>query len=265
MDVVWLASYPKSGNTWVRFLFTNLLHGPFERSDVIFDVTPVLERGVNPNLLREDRVNFIKTHKMFDETLPWLDQTRSIVYIVRNPFDVLLSNLNYFFLTNQGLAGRTADELQQVANSYVSAYLQSGGDPRWKKINYGSWVEHVASWVENARGIPVKAVRYEDLLADTGSALRAVCDFIGLEVDDGRLAEAVERSSFESMRAMEEHEIAQKRPGMFYNQGIESTAARGFRFMNRGKAGEAANAFSAEALRAHAKVFMPTIERFGYA
>jgi len=59
-ELVWkivrFASYPKLGNTRLRFLFTGLLHAPFEHSQTIFDVTPVLELGIDPATLFADRV-----------------------------------------------------------------------------------------------------------------------------------------------------------------------------------------------------------------
>jgi aryl sulfotransferase len=215
MDIFWLASYPKSGNTWIRFLFTHLLQGPFETSQTIFEVTPVLERGVDASLLRSDRPNFIKTHYLFHDGLPWLDRTKGAVYVVRNPFDVLMSNLNYMFLNNQALAAKSGDELQRIADGYVQSYLQEGGDPRWKKVKYGSWREHVESWTENDRGIPVTLVRFEDLLADPRAALTNLCARIGLDATQARIDEAVTLSDFVHMRAMEEREIAARQPGMF--------------------------------------------------
>lgn len=265
MDVVWLASYPRSGNSWLRFLVTNLINGPFETSDVVFDVTPALETGLNPALLRQDRANFIKTHSRLHEGLPWRDKTKAAVYVVRNPFDAMLSNLNAYFIAKLGLAGRTAVELQYIATRYVSDYLREGGDPRWRKVGCGTWHEHAASWLDNDYGIQVKPVRYEDMLSDPASVLREICDFVGLDCDNRRLGEAVERSSFDRMREMEERELAERRLGLFYGDGRELCVSPALRFMRRGKGGEAAEAFKDGSLRASAAAFMPTIERFGYA
>lgn len=262
MEVVWLASYPKSGNTWVRFLFTNLIHGPFETSGTIFDVTPVLERGIKTTLLRDDRINAIKTHHMFSPELPLQPQTKGVVYIVRDPFDVMMSNLNYFFIS----AGvKATDDVQQIANQYVSAYLQSGGDPRWMEQNYGSWAEHVDSWVNNSAGWPVLVLRYEDLLADTAGELGRACAFMELDVTDDDIAGAVERSSFTSMRTMEEREIREKIPGMFYSEAIRKYGDQGFRFMNKGLKGTARNAVSRDVIERFRANFMPQIGALGYA
>ena len=54
--IVWFASYQKFGNTRLHFLFTGLLHAPFEHSQTIFDVTPVLELGIDQAILFADRV-----------------------------------------------------------------------------------------------------------------------------------------------------------------------------------------------------------------
>lgn len=264
MEIVWIASYPKSGNTWIRFLFTHLLHGPFEHSDTIFEVTPVLERGIDPASLRSDRKNFIKTHFKFGSSLPWLDQAVGVIYVVRNPFDVMLSNLNYFFLTSGDYACMSQDERQQFANAYVTSYLREGGDLRWKRLNYGTWREHAESWTRNAYGIPVTAVRYEDLLADTEATLNTVCKAVGLDVTPERIAEAARLSDFAHMRAMEEREIAARRPGMFYRPEVEASTARGFRFMNKGKEGRAREALPVDMIRRFRDAFAPAIDEFGY-
>ena len=263
MDFAWLASYPKSGNTWVRFLFTNLIHGPFDHSQKIFEVTPVLERGVDPANLHEDRINLIKTHKQFAPDLPFMDRTVGIVYIVRNPFDVMMSNLNYYFLTNGSIAAGDTAHIQAIANRYVDAYLKNGGDPRWAQVNYGTWNTHIESWVKNAPGIPVRIVRYEDLLADTAATLQGVCDFLSLETTPENIARAVENSSFSSMRELEERELREKRPGMFYTGATKSD--KGFRFMNRGKVGVGRESLSDEILARFRQTFMPMIEEFDYA
>jgi hypothetical protein len=265
MDIYWLASYPKSGNTWVRFLFTHVLNGPFDYSQTIFEVTPVLERGIAPAMLSADRPNLIKTHNRLTPDLPFMENARGAIYIVRDPLDVMLSNMNYFLLSNGNVGTMSQEQINDLASQYVQNYLAHGGDPRWQQVNYGSWQEHVESWTENDLGLPVKVIRYEDLLSDTPSAVREAAAFVGIELTDEKLAEAVELSSFENMKAMEEREIREKRSGMFFTPERASANAKGFRFMNRGKRGTSREMLTPDVIENARAVFSPHVERMGYA
>jgi len=265
MDVVWLASYPKSGNTWVRFLLTNLLHGPFENSQKIFEVTPVLERGVAHSLLREDRANLIKTHWTFSSALDFMELAVGAIYIVRDPFDVALSTLNYILMQQNGIADWNADRLRQVSDRYVLNYLRTGGDTNWIRAGMGTWTEHAQSWLHNDAGLPVRIVRYDDLVADTKFVLRGICDFISLDASDRQLEEAVARSSFEAMRAMEEREIRNRIPGMFYVPALYANTESDRRFMNQGKAGRSRQQIATELRERFVGSFSPMIAELGYA
>jgi hypothetical protein len=263
--VVWVASYPKSGNTWVRFLLTNLLHGRFEESQRIHEVTPVLERGIDPRQLRTDRKNFIKTHIAYTPALPLHEATVGAIYILRNPLDVLASNLNYFFLTSNLGATDDAARLAVIAEQYVEAFLTHRGDPRWFQFNYGSWVQHVESWNDPRHPFPVLRLRYEDLLDDTAAALTEICRVFGLERSEAELREAIANSSFERMRAIEERELRERRPGMFYHEGREGSAPNGRRFMHRGKRGLGQELLTAEQIERARDAFSPLMQRLGYA
>ena len=132
----------------------------------------------------------------------------------------------------------------------------------YNDINYIlNWKEHVESWTENALGIPVKTIRYEDLLEDTAAVVREATTFAGLEISDERLVEAVELSSFENMKAMEEKEIREKREGMFYLPQRASGNAKGFRFMNRGKRGWSQELLPPDVLDKARGIFAPQSEK----
>jgi hypothetical protein len=266
MDVVWLTSYPKSGNTWVRFLLTNLIHGPFEDSRTIFEVTPVLERGIDPASLVEDRVNLIKTHRLFSPGIDYMEHAVGAIYVVRDPFDVMLSNLNYYFVETGAAIGKDSAEIRRIMNGYVVDYLRRGGFEGWSRAGFGAWAEHARSWVHNESSLPVKLVRYEDLQTDTVSALRDICGFLALDATDARLEQAVERSSFQRMREIEEREIRDRIPGMFYLPArARKLGDTGFRFMNRGRAGVSRHELADELRERHAGAFAPMIGELGYA
>ena len=97
--VVWLVSFPRTGSTWLRFLLTHLIHGPFDCSSVVNRVTPTLEYGVEFDDMRCDGVVFMKVHDDFPSfrnvSQEFLDFTVGVIYVVRHPADVLASFWNY--------------------------------------------------------------------------------------------------------------------------------------------------------------------------
>ena len=233
MGITWLASYPKSGNTWVRFILSNALFGATERSIDVNRRIPDLHRR-----LPDDRLNapddgaplLAKTHFELSPAHPELSRTDKALHIVRNPRDVLLSALNY-----RRLNGVTPAQLSDRA--YAEMFIRAGGDPTWKQQKFGTWASHAASWTGTDL-FPVKTIRYEDLKADTAGVMREVVGFMGLQVDDAALERAIRASSFESLRAIEIREKAdpKRKDGLFL--GDTRTSRQGVFFMNKGRTGQ---------------------------
>jgi hypothetical protein len=185
---------------------------------------------------------------------------------VRHPLDVLTSNLDYVFLANYERLGALTDaQRRYVADRYVEDYLERGGDARWTGFGMGTWSENVASWTARTDGVPGLTVRYEDLLDDAATEVARIGRFLGLDVTGADVERAVEASSFDRMRALEEAEIRRRRPGFFYKENFRAAHARGHRFMNRGRSGAGQQALSEAQLERARVIFGPQMERFGYA
>src|SRR5579884_3895517 len=93
-NVIWLASYPKSGNTWLRFLVCNLVFGLQDSAETLNRLAPDLHELTELPQLPEATV-FMKTHFPFSQLMPLADHTAAALYIVRHPADVMLSNFHY--------------------------------------------------------------------------------------------------------------------------------------------------------------------------
>ncbi len=126
MGITWLASYPKSGNTWVRFILSNAIFGPADKSIDVNRRIPDLHRRLPDDRLAragdgsDDGAPLLaKTHFELSDAHPELSRTDRALHIVRNPRDVLLSALNY-----RRLNGVTEAQLSDRASDTFAAAFQ---------------------------------------------------------------------------------------------------------------------------------------------
>jgi hypothetical protein len=199
-DDTFVVSYPRSGNTWTRFLIANLV---FPSESVTFTnierLIPDTSSQSNRALNRTPRPRIIKSHTYFDP------RYRRVLYIVRDPRDLVLSYYNF------------QRKYRQLADDYPLAdYVDDFVNGRLISAGWGSWGENVASWVytrQNHGGFLL--LRYEDMQSDTERELKRIAAFLGLKPTPERLKQAVEASSPERMREMErtqsDHWVATKK------------------------------------------------------
>jgi hypothetical protein len=188
-DDVFLVSFPKSGNTWTRFLIANLVH-PEERVDFsnIDLLVPESENLTRNEVARVSRPRIMKSHAYFDPRYP------KVIYIVRDPRDVVVSQFHFYRKRR-----RIGDDysIEQFVTRFVA------GDTS----DYGSWGDNVATWlVTRQKSADFLLLRYEDLLAQTASELQRIAQFLRLETTPALISQAVERSSAKQMRKLESPE-----------------------------------------------------------
>jgi aryl sulfotransferase len=230
--VVWIASYPKSGNTWVRFLACNLLFGRQESAQSLSALVPdIHEMGAAAQVPDDSRV--YKTHYPFSAKLPSAVATVGAVYVVRDPADVLISNFFYSQRSAEHLDDSTAS-----FNSYIENFIQHRGDRRWIELGMGTWHENVRSWFDASLPFPVVKIRYEDMVSDPEGACWRIADLVKPGCTAADISEAVRNSSFQRMRDIERADIRAKRVGIFYKPYLQSSIDSGHRFMRRGVPGD---------------------------
>lgn len=263
--IVWIASYPRSGNTWIRFLLANLLGGPYDNSARIDQLIPDLHTGITALQMRRPGTPLVKTHWVWRPDLPLREDVIGAIYLLRNPLDVIASVANYRMLKfGDGLTQLSAGDRASQAQRWIEQFIELGGDPLGIQLHMGSWDQNVESWTGKELPFPRTILRYEDLLSDTPARLRQLCRFLGLDRSEEAIATAIERSSFAAMRAMEEREIAQRQRGIFYDDTSAAAQAKGLRFVHHGVAGDGNISLSEEQRRAAIARFRPLMERFGY-
>lgn len=274
----YLASYPKSGNTWMRILLANLIsdddeaqplnrlnlpesdasgRGRFDDTMGVdsSDLTVSEVQAMLPRFL--ERVSavrqkgcgrFIKLHYAnraceAKELLPPNSGNKAI-YLVRNPLSVAVSLACHLGTTPARAIALMADEHHSFAAmpEHLSRSL-----PQW----LGSWSTHALSWLE-ARTVPVLVVRYEDLWADTQNAFARVAAFLGLEHRLDRVPEAVAFSRLDHLRRAESA------------QGFCEKPRKMRRFFRRGGDGGWRETLSESLVAAVIARHGPVMSRLGY-
>jgi hypothetical protein len=190
-DDTFLVSYPRSGNTWTRFLIANLVHPGGEVSFAnIEKLIPDTSSQSNKTLKSTPRPRIIKTHEYFDH------RYLKTIYIIRDPRDVALS---YYDFHRKYQHIDDSMPLERFVEGFVSGQLISAG--------WGTWAENVASWVyTREHSDRFLLLRYEDMLKDTEAELRRIATFMGIDPEPARLQKAVEYSAADRMRKMEKQQ-----------------------------------------------------------
>jgi hypothetical protein len=263
--IVWIASYPRSGNTWVRFMLANLLYGPVPSSAALNELIPDIHRGIAGIHLHGNRKTLVKTHWQFDPWLPLREDTLGVIYLVRNPVDVLASNLNYYLVRNGKLAALPTEAARrEEMGRWIENYIAVGGRQAWRDLGFGGWSENVLSWAEGPVPYPRLVLRYEDLKAAPERETQRMASFLGAAADPVQIAETVRRSSFEALRALEAREIESRQLGIFYSPGVDPSGADSHRFVRRGEVGGQEAILTPAQRRAALERFGAVMARFGY-
>ena len=272
--IVWLASYPKSGNTWMRAFLHNLfgnldrplsldqldrgtltvaetaLHwyqaiDPREPSEWTQEEIDVMRLKVQEKIAASVPGNiFCKIHvaifELRGQMTVNLGVSAGAIYIVRNPLDAVLS-----FADFQGITVDVAIKALGARNFELPRDASNVSEP------LGSWSQNVESWT----GKPNRAlhvVRYEDLLAKPVVAFGGVATFLGIDAPRPRLEKAVRHSSFKVLRNQED------------KTGFSERSPAQERFFRSGKSGGWRVALNDEQIGRIVEDHREQMDRFGY-
>lgn len=241
--IIWLASYPKSGNTWLRAFLANLFRNP----DRPLPINDLPNHILGDNLLLHyeqytgrkgeeltaEEINrlrpqvhewfaysrpedvFVKTHNavLKAQGIPLItpEVTAGAIYVVRNPLDVAVSFAHHYQVSYDRAVESLCDVNYYLpaANGQVMQYLSS-------------WSRHVQSWTE-APGLTVHQMRYEDMQTKAFKTFEGLVRFLGLPPDPVRLRKAIKFSSFSELSGQEKTvKFVESRPdgtSPFFRQG----------------------------------------------
>lgn len=276
IGIIWLASYPKSGNTWFRVFLTNLLrdadtpasineleHTPIASARGIFDNNIGIEASdltadeidrLRPELyihLAENATEplFMKIHDAYTdvaENMPLIPHTATggALYFIRNPLDVAVSFAHHSGWDYDTAVSRMADDTFAFCRRPDRLHNQL----RQKLL---SWNRHVLSWVD-AAPFPVCLLRYEDMKSLPLETFKIAVRFAGLPHTREQIQKALEFSSFDVVQQQEEAE------------GFHEKSPAANRFFRKGKIGSWREELNEAQVRRIVHDHREVMQRFGY-
>ena len=271
--ILWLASYPRSGNTWLRVLLHNYLRNDADPQDInrLQELTVIQSDGrwyqaLDPrpcDTLTKEEVAamrpkaqemiarssadtvIVKTHNalVIDRGTPMISeaQTAGDIYIMRNPLDVAVSYAVHYGLSlDDAVAAMNRPHNQSKSN-----------EPAFVYEFHGSWSENVESWTaRDSKAIHV--VRYEDLQANPETSFGAIVRFLGLPANAERLQRSIRNSAFEVLQTQER------------KAGFRERSRKSDSFFRTGRSGEGRERLSPALIESLAGHHEAQMRRFGY-
>tara|TARA_Y100001970_G_scaffold239196_1_gene300940 strand:+ start:1126 stop:1959 length:834 start_codon:yes stop_codon:yes gene_type:complete len=273
-NIIWIASYPKSGNTWIRSILSSLFYTedghfnfnilkkintfdrPFYFNEVIkenkvstYDLTTLAKFRVSAQKLfnKKNTLRYFKTHAAnikidgFDYTNQ--DTTKCVIYIVRDPRDVVLSYSKFSGLNINDVVKIIKDEKFTVKNK-ESQYF----------THWSRWDYHVSSWL--IPDYPKIVIKYEDMIDKPMQTIMQLIMFlknVGIESNftDQKIVNAVESTNFTNLNKMETE--------LGFEESIYGT-----KFFNIGKKNQWKKSLSVLHAQEIEKSFAQTMKKFDY-
>ena len=276
--LVWMASYPKSGNTWLRIFLSNFLRdldkpasindlekmsiasarGPLEQLYSLDSGDLTLEEidqrrpemyDAWANLSEE--IHYHKVHDAYTflpDGRPLLGDPKKqkAIYLVRNPLDVVASYANHN-------GSEDLDHtIECLANEkYVMAQRNTKKYPSQLRQKLLSWSSHVNSWLDHA-DMPIHVVRYEDMLLKTYSTFQGIIQFLNLPDDQARIEKAIRFSEMKELQRQEEKD------------NFKEKASCTKRFFRAGESGNWRDELTVEMVERAASTQGHVMEKLGY-
>lgn len=217
-DDVFLVSYPKSGNTWVRFLIANYISD----TKVDFRSSNYLVPDIHFNL---DDIFKIKTSPRFIKShFPYKKEYKKVVYIIRDGRDVAVSY--YYHKIKTGEITGTENFEKFLYDFFLAS-----------KLEFGDWGNHLKSWIQNENSSKILYIKYEDLKQNSLEMLQHIIQFSNIPFDTEKIKLALSHSSYQSMKEKENAD-----PKYFFEERkLKNT---GYGFIRKGEVGDWKNHFS---------------------
>ena len=229
--IIWLSSYPKNGNTWLRALISayyysddgfflgdrnlqNIQQFPVKKSleSFNFDLSKPGDSArywipAQEKMNMDKKIKFLKTHsalvRLGQNDFTNKKNTLGSIYIVRDPRNVLDSMSRHFQINHDKALNVMQDE-----KNYTYDFKKINDYSDYQFIS--SWEKNYQSW-KNNKLIPIKFLKYEDLLKETFFVFKEVVEFIDKLIDNKsgfnreKAKNAVKSTSFDNLKKIEKN------------------------------------------------------------
>ena len=224
--IIWIASYPKSGNTWVRSIISSLVYSNDGNFD--FDLLKKIHQFPSKKYFEKftkdfqniyelkkywidaqnwinvnKEIKFFKTHhincKIGEHPFTNINNTIGTIYVVRDPRNLVKSFTNHYSISK--------DSAKKFITSRESVTGAIGGMSKQYNIFtiLGAWKDHYKSWTKNNNNLLL--IKYEDLLLDPLKEIRRIIKFlekmINFNYNDIKIKNIISTTSFEKMKKKE--------------------------------------------------------------
>ncbi|HEV2176119.1 MAG TPA: sulfotransferase domain-containing protein [Terriglobia bacterium] len=181
---VMLASYPRSGSTWTRFVLAEIFARESSGFDNVNHFIPEMGIQWPAAAVVPGGGRLIKTHE------PYRKEYKRAIYLVRDGRDAMFSQ--YSREKELGIVYTDFD-------GYLLAFLQG------KIAGYGGWHQHINSWLDSPLegSGDLLVIRFEEMRKDMETAIAAMLDFLAVPVDAATIRDAVANNTLDQMRKKE--------------------------------------------------------------
>ncbi|XP_038194813.1 probable alcohol sulfotransferase isoform X2 [Arvicola amphibius] len=204
------------------------------QSRPIWERSPWVENQIgHPILINQEGPRLITSHLPF-HLFPksFFSSKAKMIYVIRNPRDVLVSGYFFFHKTN------LVKNPESLIN-YFEWFLKGN-------VIYGSWFEHTRAWLSMRERDNFLLLSYEDMKQDTRGTIEKICDFLGKKLDKDELDLVLKYSSFQVMK---ENKMSN------FSLVSEDVVTHGLHLMRKGTTGDWKNHFTVAQAEAFDKVF----------
>lgn len=275
--IVWLASYPKSGNTWFRCFLSALFTGEVDlaklKTDGIFSSRSIFDviTCINSRYLLDNEVlnmmpevfteratathkkelQFVKVHDAYTQNE--LDQpifpkgvSHRVIYLVRNPLDVVGSLAHH----NASTIDQAID-LMNDPNGYLAGSVKGLNiNSQFRQLMF-DWSGHVKSWLDQSE-IPVTVVRYEDMLHNSQETFAKIISELGIKASTTAIKRAIRMTEFSKLQKKEKE------------KGFREKNIRSENFFRSGKTGKYEEELTAEQIESIIETHREVMGRLNY-